>query len=450
MLNDLLTWGALLVGLTFLVVDKRRGYGALTLAYFLDLSLGHVPGVLAYLDANGFGHYPEATKIGFDVTLIGMSAFIVGAMAARILPRRTMSVKAHQQTVSSQIFARLGWRVLTLGITSSFLLLPVSALVPSMTAVASALGALLILGLWFWLYSAAAAKNSRGILLVFALVPLLPLSTLVTSGFIGYGTVWALSIVAFYYCIARRRVGFYLATPAVIFLGLSLFVTYMQQREDIREVIWYQHAGIQQRLDQISKLVTDFQLLDLSNAMHVRALDERLNQNYLVGEGVKRHGEGEAELHYGATVPLWALIPRAIWPDKPGVGGGQQWVSEFTGIKFEEGTSVGVGQVFEFYMNFAMPGVLAGFAVFGFTLMRLDQRIMRGFAMRNVPSVMQSALPGLALLQPLGNLEEMLVAVTAAIIASQLLTRLNFIGRQSRTERLNSKIGQPIQVIDRR
>ena len=91
---------------------------------------------------------------------------------------------------------------------------------------------------------------------------------------------------------------------------------------------------------------------------HLFALDQRLNQNYLVGMGVMRHREGEAELLYGATVPFWALIPRAIWPDKPAVGGGGDLVSQFTGIKFAEGTSVGVGQVLEFYMNFGMPGVL--------------------------------------------------------------------------------------------
>ena len=115
MLNDLLIWVALLVGLVFLVVDKRRRIGALTLAYFLALSLGHVPGLLAYLDPDLLGD-AEATKVGFDVTLIGMTAFIVGAMAARILPQRTTSVKAYQQTVSADILSRLGWRVLTIGI----------------------------------------------------------------------------------------------------------------------------------------------------------------------------------------------------------------------------------------------------------------------------------------------------------------------------------------------
>jgi hypothetical protein len=38
--------GALVAGLVFLVLDKRRGVGALVLAYFPLLSLGHVPGVL--------------------------------------------------------------------------------------------------------------------------------------------------------------------------------------------------------------------------------------------------------------------------------------------------------------------------------------------------------------------------------------------------------------------
>jgi hypothetical protein len=438
MLNDLLIWGALLVGLV-LVVGKRRGNGALTLSYFLALSLGHVPGVLSYLDPDTILGDAEATKVGFDVTLIGMAAFIAGAMAARMLPLRTTSAKAYQQTASVDVFSRLSWRVLMMGIVSYFVLMPVSAVVPSLTAVASVLGTLLILGFWLQLYAATTAHNGRQILLIFAMLPLLPLATLTTGGFIGYGTVWALSIAAFQFVIARRRIWFYLGTPAVIFLGLSLFVTYFQQRGEIREVVWNETTSITQRLNKISMLVTDFQLLDLSNEKHLLALDERLNQNYLVGFGVLRHREGEVGLWYGTTVPLWALIPRAIWPDKPSVGGGQDLVERFTGITFAEGTSVGVGQVLEFYMNFAMPGILTGFAVLGFILMRLDQKVMRALAMGNIKGVLQAALPGLALLQPVGNLLEILVAVVTAIIMSQLLFHLKLLGSPP-AQRPNAKM----------
>src|SRR5262245_120642 len=178
MLNDLLIWGALLVGLVFLAVDKRRKTGALTLAYFLALSLGHVPGILAYLDPEGFLRDPEATKVGFDVTLVGMTAFIVAAIAARILPQRTTNM-AYQQTVSPDVFSRYSVRVLTVGIVAYFGVLPVSALVPSMTAVTSVLGTLLILGFWLKLY---AAKNAWQKLSALAMMPLLPLATLTTGG----------------------------------------------------------------------------------------------------------------------------------------------------------------------------------------------------------------------------------------------------------------------------
>src|SRR5262249_9259064 len=298
------------------------------------------------------------------------------AMAACILPGRATKVNAYQQTDSAAFFSRLAWRMLVLGIASYFVVLPVSTLVPSMTAVSAVLGTLLILGLWLQLYAAAVAHDTRRTSLTLASLPLLPLATLTTGGFIGFGTIWAMSVLAFKFVIAWRRIWFYLAALPVFFLGLSLFVTYSQQRDNIREVVWNETTGIMQRLNKVSTLVTDFELLDLSNVAHLRALDDRLNQNFLVGVGAIRYQADETQLWYGATVPLWAFIPRAIWPDKPSVGGGQDLVQQFTGITFAEGTNVGAGQVLEFYMNFGMPGVLTGFAVLGFILFRLDRKVM--------------------------------------------------------------------------
>jgi hypothetical protein len=443
MLNDLLIWGALLLGLVFLVVDKRRKIGALTLAYFLTLSLGHIPGALAYLDQSFFAYSAEATKVGLDMTLIGMTTFLVGALSARLLPQRTANVKAYQQTASADFFSRISRRTLTIGIIGYFVILPVAALLPSFTAIASVTVLLLILGFWLKLYAA----DSRQTLSTLAMVPLLPLSTLVTGGFLGFGTIWAITIVAFCFVVARHRIWFYLASPVVIFLSLSLFVTYIQQRKDIREVVWDENTKTMERLDKVTKLVTDFQFLDLSNEQHLYALDGRLNQNYLAGLGVMRYRANAVKLLYGATLPVWALIPRAIWPDKPQVGGGSDLVSEFTGVEFAQGTSVGVGQVLEFYMNFGTWGVVAGFAVLGFILMRLDQQIMRALAMRNVSSTLRCALPGLTLLSPLGNLLEIVVAVAAAAIVSRLLIYFNVLGLPP-TQRISRKMsGQTMRAI---
>jgi hypothetical protein len=425
MLNELLIWGALLVGLVYLVLDKRGKSGALTLAYFLTFSVGHIPGVLGYLDPGFAPFLREATRVGLDATLIGMAAFCIGAaVAARVLPLRPAKARAYGQMASAEFFSRVGWRMLAIGTLTYFLVVPLAALVPSLTAITSVTALLLILGFWLKLYAA----DRKQTLLTLAMMPLLPLSTLVTGGFLGYGTVWILEIVSFHFVIARRRIWFYIAGLPAIFLGLSLFVTYAQVRNEIRAVVWNENTGVFERLEKVSRLYTEFQFLDLSNSDHQLVLDGRLNQNWLVGEGIMRHGENAVELLYGATVPLWALIPRAIWPDKPTVGGGGDLVTQFTGVTFAENTSVGVGQVLEFYMNFGMPGVLVGFAVLGFILMRLDQQIMCGLATGNIAHVTRWALPGLALLAPMGNLMEILVAFVSAMIVSRLLIYWNLLG----------------------
>jgi hypothetical protein len=443
MLNELLIWGALLAGLVYLVLDRRGKSGALTLAYFLTFSVGHIPGVLAYLDPGFNPFLREATQAGLDTTVIGMAAFCIGAVvAARVLPLRSAKGRAYGQTASAEFFSRIGWRMLVIGVVTYFLVMPLAALVPSLTAISSVTALLLILGFWLKLY----AGDSKQTLLTLAMMPLLPLSTLVTGGFLGYGTVWILEIVSFHFVIARRRIWFYIAGPPAIFLGLSLFVTYAQVRDEIRAVVWNENTSMFERLEKVSRLYTDFQFLDPSNADHQFVLDARLNQNWLVGEGIMRHSENLVELLYGATVPAWALIPRAVWPDKPSVGGGGDWVTQFTGITFDESTSVGVGQVLEFYMNFGMPGVLAGFAVLGFILMRLDQQIMCALATGNISRMIRWALPGLALVAPIGNLMEILVACASAVIVSQLLIYSNWLGSLPAQNRSPETSSQPARM----
>lgn len=64
-----------------------------------------------------------------------------------------------------------------------------------------------------------------------------------------------------------------------------------------------------------------------------------------------------------------SLIPRALWPGKPGMTIGQ-WVSEnFThGGGVETSTSVGPTWIGELYLNFGFPGIVVGMGLFGVML----------------------------------------------------------------------------------
>jgi hypothetical protein len=431
MLGLLIVWAALLATLVGLVIGRGREGGALTLSYFLGVSLIHVPGALAFLGpVPVVGHWGlgdrYATELGFEMAVIGMAAFVAGATLARIIDWRRAAASPWMLQGQAQAFQRVGRRALTVGALAFFVLLPLAGLLPSMTALVSALATLLIVGLWLVVYGAVLDADPRRLWLTLALLPLLPLATLVTGGFIGYGICWMLSVVAFLFVIVRQRVWFYLAAPLVAYLGLSLFVTYMGQRSAIREIVWQQQAGIVERLDRVSKIATEFQFFDFRYSTHLTALDDRLNQNAYVGRAIERLASGWVDFAYGGTIPFSALIPRAVWPDKPMVGGGGTLVRDFTGIEFDRYTSIGAGQVFEFYVNFALLGVIAGFLFLGFLLMRLDGGITRALESGDAHGLLLRALPGLALLQPGGNLVEILVAVAGAIVIAHLMMNASF------------------------
>jgi hypothetical protein len=62
---------------------------------------------------------------------------------------------------------------------------------------------------------------------------------------------------------------------------------------------------------------------------------------------------------------LVAIVPRILWPDKPFQAGGNEFVSRYTGIWFDQSTSVGTNYLFELYVNFGTPGVLIGMFLLG-------------------------------------------------------------------------------------
>ena len=413
-------WVLLFVALLALVVRRGQRGGTLVLAYFAGLSLIHVPGVLIYTGTAPNLADGLVTGTGFIATLVGLSTFVVGAWCASL---RVVKWVANPVTLPLD-YRRVGKVMLLLGVGVYFFALPVLSLIPSATAIVSSAGGLLPMGLWFWLYAAHITHDRRRFMLGLAMLPLLPLSTMIDGGFIGFGVYWVIAIAAFVYCIVPRKRLFFLLAPVILGFGLSFAVAYFGERNALRESVWIQQAGIFDRLSRVSQMGERFEWLDLGNPDHVAPLNERLNQNILVGQAIERREIGLTEPAYGDTVPLWIFIPRAIWPEKPAVGGSGDIVSHYTGQNFAVGTSVGVGQPLEFYINFGWPGIAAGFALLGYVLMRLDIALFQAFRRCDVYGVLRNGLPGLALLQPGGSLMEILIAGIGALIAAPLIARL--------------------------
>jgi hypothetical protein len=69
-----------------------------------------------------------------------------------------------------------------------------------------------------------------------------------------------------------------------------------------------------------------------------------------------------------------AIIPRALWPDKPFELGGSAFVTKYTGIAFGENTSVAMGYLFELYINFGTWGVFLGMFLLGIGFAWLERK----------------------------------------------------------------------------
>jgi len=262
-------------------------------------------------------------------------------------------------------------------------------------------------------------------------LPLLPLVTLTQGGFLGFGTTWAITAASSLFAQSKRKVAYVFAAPVVFFIGLSVFVNYMAARDELRQLVWYEQASLGDRLQRIADVFVNFEWLDLSNSRHREAIDRRLNQNFLVGAAAARLESGQVEYASGATLGdmIVALVPRVIWPDKPAVGGGGSVAHDFTGIEFAEGTSVGAGQVLEFYVNFGTWGVIGGFLLFGCLIGRMDLLAIRYLRQGQQTRFVFWFMMGLTLLNPGGNLREVVVGVAGSAVTvyglGYLLKRYN-------------------------
>ena len=83
---------------------------------------------------------------------------------------------------------------------------------------------------------------------------------------------------------------------------------------------------------------------------------------------------GEDEFAYGETLldGLYAIVPRAMWEDKPIVAGYSDFVSTYTGVVRDDTTAVGVPVQFELYANGGVPSVIVGIFILFYGCARLE------------------------------------------------------------------------------
>ena len=240
----------------------------------------------------------------------------------------------------------------------------------------------------------------------------------VLLGFASYSAMACLAILSFALVHYQPRSRMVLAAIGACAIGLSIFPTYMRARSEIRRVVWGE-TGFTERLETIGRSVTqNWTFFGSDFHDDLLLIDGRLNQNYIVGMAVaymSAHrvpfAEGDSILH-----SFQALVPRAIWPDKPVWAGSRGIVTRYAGMEVDENTSVGVGHVLELYINFGEVGVFVGYVVIGLILLSIDLICARYLLRGDYGHFILWLTPALPMIQTGGNFAEVTAGAAGSFI----------------------------------
>jgi hypothetical protein len=397
----------------------------LPFAYLLNLSMIHWVGGLIYtfpwyiptsqyLIQSGVSYANVAA--GFKESVYGVIGFAIGSVVVAPWLYRNIKLGWLQER-PQQPDAKLPKTYLLTGLFFFSVLGPILSTIPGLNAISTAGVALLMVGLCLVSWKTWLARNSRSFILCLVFTCTLPLITVVTMGFIGYGAAATTVVLIFIFNFYRPRWKVVVIGCLVFFLGLSVFVTYLRDRNEIRARVWGGHA-FESRIAQAFTTFRDFEIINPLDQQHLEAIDIRLNQNTLIGQAVSYMKHKDIDYLEGET--LWqaaiAVVPRFLWPDKPLFAGSGDLVSRYTGVNFAAGTSVGIGQILEFYVNFGTMGVILGFAVFGTVVRIVDITSGHKLKQGNWRGFSTWFLPGIGMLQPGGALAEISASVASSII----------------------------------
>jgi hypothetical protein len=358
---------------------------------------------------------PADVAVGLEIALVALVGFGVGVEAtARGLRNRNVDLSPP----SYQAGSNLGLWYVAVGVVLYVLALAGLRRVSSIGGLASAGSSAAVFGLCLLVWYARPSRR----LFWLVLTGLLPVVTILTQGYLSYGIAALVMVAAFVAEWHKPRWALVAVGLVLAYVSMSFYVTYMRDRREIREAVWG-GATASERLTVVTGTLSSIELFDVFNDAHLARVDNRLNQNYLVGRAAAWINNGFAPYGQGHTLidAALAMVPRALWPEKNVSAGSGDLVSYYTGMQFDEDTSVGIGNVMEFYVNFGMPGVFLGFMVLGGIVLVFDQRAGAHLRNADVRAACLWYLPGIAFLQVGGSLVDV-TATMAAGYAGALLT----------------------------
>lgn len=345
----------------------------LSLVYLFNFSIVHFWGSVFFISPGYWNEELERTLLGYKYSTIAFVCFCIGSIVFYSNWGKNTNYNEKQFR-----YHKIGDEPILyflMGFVLFFIIKNRIAGIPTLTAFVIMGQQLLIVGLCLLLYKNyyLGRKFTFTFLILFSF--LIPFITIVNDGLLGTGLAMFLTVIVFLSNFYKFNFRYLMIVLVGIFVGLSFYQSYLRDRSEIRGLI-YEGASISERIEQLNYTLTNLELFNPLNSDHLDRINSRLNQNWIVGAAVI-HLESEGEEYAkGSTFKeaLFNVVPRIIWKNKPTLAGDTSRVEKYTGLQFAENTSVGMPQVMEFYINFAIYSVIVGFFLIGIIFSYFDHK----------------------------------------------------------------------------
>jgi len=317
----------------------------------------------------------------------------------------------------------VGYFYLLVGVFCYFFLSDIFHSIPTLNALSSIGRLFLIIGLCLILYINYHTKRQKRRLLIFIpVIFVFPFLTIVKDGFLGLGVGIVLTILVFVSNFYRLRIYHIFLVILSLFFALSFYVAYLRDRDDLRHLVWG-GASYSDRINRLYDTLANPEFFNPYNTKHLDAINERMNQNHLVGYTIVNISSGRKEYSRGETIKaaILSLVPRFIWKDKPYRAGDDQIVSEYTGIRFSKDVSVGLPQVMEFYINFGIISLISGFIILGIIFRLLERRVAYYLYNNDFKKFVIWFLPSIALLEPGVSIIQNVVSAVSGVVLGYIV-----------------------------
>jgi hypothetical protein len=362
-------------GAWLFLIRRENGIGAgVRFLYIANLSAQMLFGPIVFWLFDS----PEAVSSAALITLLGVAAFVVGAYIVAPNIEAWRKVPDDATPLDLQEHRQIAWRIFAIGLISQMFLartLGIATLraLAGQTTFLSHSGATLLVLNAIWSRDRRALLTGIGAVFVAAIVAVF------ATGFASQGLILIFAAVCLWALSERFTADRLGRIFAISLLLLIPYNAWISGRGELRARAEVERLSIEDQLTIFLRNAEWTGPADLLDTEQVERIKVRLDQSRLFALGIEHTPSVEPFAH-GRTFfdAIIAMVPRAIWPEKPIVAGGKDFVSQYTGVDFLGIVSVGMHPIFEFYVNFGVRGVIVFLFLFGLLCGFLDMRFAAG------------------------------------------------------------------------